>query len=61
MNLYEKIKTIYPSLTQQDFMSVISLQLLVRLHSKLTNKLVLHRNLNINNNEHKRLNLHGIS
>lgn len=26
MNLYEKIKTIYPSLTQQDFMSVISLQ-----------------------------------
>ena len=26
MNLYEKIMTLYPSLTQQDFMTVIRLQ-----------------------------------
>jgi hypothetical protein len=26
MNLYEKIMTIYPKLTQQDFMTVIQLQ-----------------------------------
>ena len=26
MGLYDKIKTIYPSLTQQDFMTVITLQ-----------------------------------
>jgi hypothetical protein len=26
MNLYEKIKTIYPSLTDKDFLTVITLQ-----------------------------------
>ena len=26
MNLYEKIKEIYPNLTQEDFMTVITLQ-----------------------------------